>query len=142
MWKYMNFENWFCHYITFYKIDDTVKTLKNGHFYVPGSASVGSRHHLVMRGFSTGLGLLNLRLQTSLGMMVHSWAGFKLGTNLVSNLQVFCGFKSQTSSGISTREVTVLSWHSSAPSSATQPAPQISTGNFSQEVSPTNLPTN
>ena len=34
----------------------------------------------------------------------------------------------------------VLSWHSSGPSSVTQPAPQISTGNFSQAVSPTNLP--
>ena len=72
--------------------------------------------------------------------MVHSWAGFNLGTNLVWNLQVFWGFKSHTSSGTSMREVMVLSWHSSGPSSVTQPAPQISTGNFSQEVSPTNLP--
>merc|ERR1712061_597158 len=66
--------------------------------------------------------------------------GFNLGTNLVWNLQVFCGFKSQTSSGTSIREVMVLSWHSSSPSVVTQPAPQISTGSFSQEVSPTNLP--
>ena len=101
---------------------------------------MGSKHHLVLRGFSTSLGEENLRWQTSLGMMVHSWAGFNLGTNLVWNLQVFWGFKSQTSSGTSIREVMVLSWHSSSPSVVTQPAPQISTGNFSQEVSPTNLP--
>ena len=72
--------------------------------------------------------------------MVHWWVGFSLGTSLVTNLQVFCGFKSQTSSGTSTTEVSTLSWHSSSPSSKVQPAPQISTGNFSQPVSPTNLP--
>ena len=35
---------------------------------------------------------------------------------------------------------TCLSWHSSGCSSVTHPAPQISTGNFSHFVSPTNLP--
>ena len=35
---------------------------------------------------------------------------------------------------------TSLLWHSSGCSSVTHPAPQISTGNFSHLVSPTNLP--
>merc|ERR550525_337840 len=42
--------------------------------------------------------------------------------------------------GVFTREAMVLSWHSSGPSSKVHPAPQISTGSFSQPVSPTNLP--
>ena len=54
--------------------------------------------------------------------------------------QVFWGFKSQTSSGTSTRESICFWWHSSSPSSYWQPRPQISTGTFWQAVSPTNFP--
>ncbi|TRY68925.1 hypothetical protein TCAL_15161, partial [Tigriopus californicus] len=104
------------------------------------AAGVGSKHHLVLSGWSTCWGEVNLRLQISCGMMVHSCSGLSLGTSLVWNLQVFCGFKSHTSSGTSNKEVMVLSWHSSGPSSVTQPAPQISMGSFSHLVSPTNLP--
>merc|ERR1712117_572603 len=106
----------------------------------PGAAGVGSRHHFVNRGLSTCCGWVNLRVQVSLGTMVHWCSGFSLGTSLVMNLHVFWGFKSQTSSGTSTREAITLSLHSSGPSSNVQPAPQISIGSFSQEVSPTNLP--
>ena len=55
-------------------------------------------------------------------------------------LHIFWGCKSQTSSGTSMSVSTCLSWHSSGPSSTTQPAPHTSTGSFSQLVSPTNLP--
>merc|ERR1719400_688908 len=106
----------------------------------PGAAGVGSRHHLVCRGFGTWRGWLNLRMQVSLGTMVHWWTGDSLGTSFVTNLHVFCGLRSQDSSGTSTTLAMTLSWHSSTPSSMTQPAPQISTGSFSQAVSPTNLP--
>merc|ERR1719410_135789 len=106
----------------------------------PGAAGVGSRHHLVSSGLSTCLGCVNLRVQVSLGTMVHWCSGFNLGTSLVMKRQVFWGFRSHTSSGTSTREAMTLSWHSSGPSSYVQPAPQISTGSFSHAVSPTNLP--
>merc|ERR1719410_1485821 len=106
----------------------------------PGAAGVGSRHHLVSRGLSTCWGWVNFRVQVSLGTMVHWCSGFSLGTSLVTNLQVFCGLRSHTSSGTSTRLAMTLSWHSSGPSSKVQPAPQISMGSFSQAVSPTNLP--
>merc|ERR1711911_483597 len=89
---------------------------------------------------STGVGWVKRRLQVSLGTMVHSCLGVSLGTSLVTNLQVFWGLRSQTSSGTSTRVAVTLSWHSSGPSSNVQPAPHISIGSFSQAVSPTNLP--
>ena len=106
----------------------------------PGAAGVSSRHHSSFRGLSTCLGLENFKAQTCLGTMEHSCLGFKLGTNLVANRHVFCGFRSQISSGTSTTVSWSLSWHSSGPGSVVQPWPQILTGNFSQVVSPTNLP--
>ena len=87
---------------------------------------VSSRHHSVLRGFFSTVGWLNYR--------------FLLGTSLVTSLPVFWGFRSQTSSGMSTRLSTCLSWHSSSPSSTTEPWPQISTGSLWQLVSQTNLP--
>ena len=38
-------------------------------------------------------------LQTSFGTSVHSSTGFKLGTNLVTDLHCFLGFRSHVSSG-------------------------------------------
>ena len=105
-----------------------------------GVAGVSSRHHLVFRSLSTCFGVSNFKWHVSFGMMVHSCFGCSFGTNLVWNLQIFWGLKSQTSSGTSINDVTVLSWHSSGPVSVTHPAPQISTGSFSHLVSPTNLP--
>merc|ERR1711936_1445421 len=97
-------------------------------------------HPLVCKGLGTFFFWLNLRTQVSFGTIVHSCFGASWGTSLVCSLQVFWGFRSHISSGTSTREAMVLSWHSSGPSSKTQPAPQISTGSFSQPVSPTNFP--
>ena len=51
-------------------------------------------------------GVPNLRWQVSLGIIVHSCFGIKDGTNFVANRQVFCGFRSHTSSGTSTMETT------------------------------------
>ena len=106
----------------------------------PGAAGVGSKHHLVNSGLGTCFGCVNFSVQVSFGIIVHWCSGFSLGTRRVMNRQVFWGFRSQTSSGTSTSEAITLSWHSSAPSWKTQPAPQISTGNFSHFVSPTNFP--
>jgi len=99
-----------------------------------------SRHHSDLRGFSVLLGWVNLRVQVSWGTVVHSSLGFRLGTSLVTRRQVFWGLRSQVSSGTSTSVSTVLSWHSSGPSSVTHPEPQILRGSFSHLVSPTNLP--
>ena len=52
-----------------------------------GTTSLSSRHHSDTSGFFSVLGVENLRLQVSLGMMVHSWAGFRLGTRRVWNLK-------------------------------------------------------
>ena len=46
---------------------------------------------------------------------MHSCFGLRLGTSLVTSRQVFCGLRSQLSSGTSTNVSTVLSWHSSGP---------------------------
>ena len=78
---------------------------------------------------------------TCLGTSEHSCFGLRLGTSLVANRHVFCGLRSHTSSGTSVTTSLVLSWHSSGPSCVVHPAPQISKGIFSQEVSPTYLPT-
>eukprot|EP00095_Tigriopus_kingsejongensis_P000844 maker-scaffold546_size140615-snap-gene-0.27 protein:Tk00844 transcript:maker-scaffold546_size140615-snap-gene-0.27-mRNA-1 annotation:"anthranilate phosphoribosyltransferase" len=73
-----------------------------------GTGALGSRHHLVFKGFSTCRGEVNFKLQISWGMMVHSCSGFSLGTNLVWKRQVFWGFRSHTSSGTSRREDGIL----------------------------------
>ena len=71
---------------------------------ISGAGPLSSKHHSVLRGFFWISGVLNFRLQVSLGTTVHSCFGSRLGTNLVTRRQVFWGFKSQTSSGTSTKE--------------------------------------
>ena len=63
-----------------------------------GEVGDSSRHHSDFRGFFSFLGFVNLRLQISWGIVVHSGTGFRLGTSLVTNLKkikrfVIIGFK-------------------------------------------------
>ena len=67
-------------------------------------SSVSSRHHSVLSGVRCTAGLVSFRLQVSWGTTVHSCLGSRLGTSLVTRWHVFWGFRSQDSSGTSTRE--------------------------------------
>ena len=73
-----------------------------------GIGSVSSKHHSDLSGFFSTRGASNLRWHVSFGIIVHSCFGVRDGTNFVANRQVFCGFKSHTSSGTSTRPVTYM----------------------------------
>ena len=72
--------------------------------------------------------------QNSFGTIEHSVCGINFGKSLVTELQVFIGWRSQTSSGTSTAESTCLWTHSSFPSWKTQPLPHNFLGNFSHLI--------
>ena len=74
----------------------------------PGRASGAGRGRRASGTCGTWRGGLNLRIQVSLGTVVHCWTGDSLGTSLVINLQVFRGLRSQDSSGTST--TLVMTW--------------------------------
>ena len=57
-------------------------------------SGVGTRHHLANKGMSTCSGWVNLRVQVSLGTIVHWCSGFGLGTSFFTNQQVLCGLRS------------------------------------------------
>ena len=104
------------------------------YFYYFCFSSSSSRHHSVRRGTRVFFAWVNSRLQTSLGTWVHSFCGFKLGISFVTNLQVFIGCRSHVSSGISTRDSTSWSKHSSSAFFIRQPLPHTGNGIFSHLV--------
>ena len=59
-------------------------------------------HQFLGMNFLTLLGFLRSLWQTSLGTLLHTWTGWRLGMNLGTWLHIFWGTKSHLSLGTST----------------------------------------
>ena len=91
--------------------------------------------YLKVTGFFMIFGSSNLRWHTSFGISLQTCWGTRWGTRLVTSRHWVEGCKSHTSSGFTTVELIVLSWHSFSPGTISQKSgAQIFLGTFSHHV--------
>merc|ERR1711892_475329 len=96
---------------------------------------VGLKHHFLITGFFTLLGLPSNFEQISFGTSIQVSLAASLGTSLVTNLQDLIGVISQSSTGLSMRMDLGSSLHVTGPSIIPQPVgAHISLGVLSQPM--------